>query len=70
MASSRVRLEKPGLNMGGPPSKPEYYSMTDSEPVRRLNGEKHPDKGSEKYLKPCAYTAVGARIAGDGVPFA
>ena len=47
MASSRVRLEKPGLNMGGPPSKPEYYSMTDSEPVRRLNGEKHPDKGSE-----------------------
>ena len=21
--------------------------MTDSEPVRRLNGEKHPDKGSE-----------------------
>ena len=47
MASSRVRLEKPGLNMGGPPSKPEYSSMTDSEPVRRLNGEKHPDQGSE-----------------------
>ena len=47
MASSRVRLEKPGLNMGGPPSKPEYSSMTDSEPVRRLNGEKHPDKGRE-----------------------
>ena len=53
---------KPGLNMGGPPSKPKYSLTTDSEPVRRLNGEKHPDKGSEKYLKPCAYTAVGACI--------
>ena len=60
MASSKVRLEKPGLNMGGPPSKPEYSLTTDSEPVRRLNGEKHPDKGSEKHLKPCAYTAVTA----------
>ncbi len=46
---------KPGLNMGGPPSKAKYVSTTDSEPVRRLNDEKHPDKGSEKYLKPCAY---------------
>ena len=46
MASSRVRLEKPGLNMGGPPSKPEYSLTTDSEQVRRLNDEEHPDKGS------------------------
>ena len=69
MASSRVRLEKPGLNMGGPPSKPEYYSMTDSEPVRRLNGEKNPDQGSKKNLKSRAYTAVTAR-KGCGVPFA
>ena len=62
---------KLGLNMGGPPSKPKYSSTTDSEPVRRLNDEKHPYKGSEKYLKPYAYTAVGARLRmGDGVPFA
>ena len=60
---------KSRLNMGGPPSKPEYSSTTDSEPVRRLNGEKYPDKGREKYLKPCAYTAVTAR-KGCGVPFA
>ena len=51
---------KPGLNMGGPPPKPKYSLTTDSEPVRRLNDEKNPDKGSEKYLKPHAYTAVGA----------
>ena len=62
VASSRFGLVEPGLNMGGPPSKPEYSSTTDSEPVRRLNGEKNPDKGSEKYLKPYAYTAVGACI--------
>ena len=43
------------VKMGGPPSKAKYSSTTDSEPVRRLNDEKHPDKGSEKHLKPCAY---------------
>ena len=52
---SRSGLVEPGLNMGGPPSKPKYSSTTDSEPVTRVNDEKHPDKGSEKYLKPCAY---------------
>ena len=46
---------KPGLNMGGPPSKPKYSLTTDSAPVTRVNDEKHPDKGSEKYLKPHAY---------------
>ena len=64
---------KPGLNMGGPPSKPKYSLTTDSEPVMRMNDEKHPDKGSEKHLKPYAYTAVGAlsrKRRGDGVPFA
>ena len=43
------------MKLGGPPSKAKYYSTTDSEPVRRLNDEKNPDKGSEKYLKPYAY---------------
>jgi hypothetical protein len=41
--------------MGGPPSKPKYSSMTDSESVRRLNDKKHRDERGEKYLKPCAY---------------
>lgn len=44
----RVKLE-------GPPSKAKYYLTTDSEPVRRLKVEKHPDKGSQKNLKPRAY---------------
>ena len=61
---SRFELVKLGLNMGGPPSKPKYSLTTDSGQVRRLNDEKHPDKGSEKYLKPYAYTAVGARFDG------
>ena len=57
---SSAELVKLCMKLGGPPSKAKYSSTTDSEPVRRLNDEKHPDKGSEKYLKPCAYTAVGA----------
>ena len=60
---------KSGLKMGGPPSKAEYYLTTDSEPVRRLNDEKNPDKGSSKNLKSHAYTAVAAR-KGCSVPFA
>ena len=30
---SRAGHVKPGLNLGGPPSKATYKSMTDSEPV-------------------------------------
>ncbi len=52
---SKLRLGKPGLNMGGPPSKAKYYSMTDSEPVRRLNVEKYRDERCERDLKSCAY---------------
>ena len=33
---------KPGVNIGGPPSKAKYYSTTDSEPVMRMNGENYP----------------------------
>ncbi len=50
-----MELVKLRVKQGGPPSKAKYYSTTDSEPVRRLNDEKNPDKGSEKYLKPYAY---------------
>ena len=72
-----------GLNPGGPPPKAKYYLATDSEKVARANDEKNPFKGSEKDLKPCTYTAVGARYLvrtglrvghrlnpGDGVPIA
>jgi hypothetical protein len=52
---------EPGLNLGGPPPKAKYYLVTDSETVARAKDEKHPFKGSQKYLKPCTYTAVGAR---------
>ena len=31
------------LNVGGPPFKPKYSCMTDSELVPRGKGEKHPD---------------------------
>ena len=41
--------------MGGPPSKPKYSSVTDSEQVPWGKGEKNPYEGSEKDLKPNAY---------------
>ena len=55
MHQSNAELVELRMNTWGPPHKAKYYSTTDSEPVRRLNDEKHPDKGSEKYLKPFAY---------------
>ena len=60
--------------MGGPPPKPKYSSVTDSELVPWGKGEKYPDEGSERDLKPDAYkqsegdAAFGPR-ASDGVPF-
>ena len=39
--------EKPCGNLGGPSSKAKYYLTTDSGPVPRGKGEKHPDEGSE-----------------------
>ena len=33
VSSSRAGHEKSSLNMGGPPSKPKYSSVTDSAPV-------------------------------------
>ena len=55
--------------MGGPPSKPKYSSMTDSEQVPWGKGEKHPDKGSETEPEIGSLQAVGATARGDGVPF-
>ena len=53
--SSKTRHVKSCLNMGGPPSKPKYYSVTDSEQVPWGKGEKNPDEGSEIDLKLYAY---------------
>ena len=58
---------------GGPPPKAKYSSMTDSERVGRLNDEKHSDKLSQKYLKPCTYKRsehYARKGMCDGVPFA
>ena len=44
---SKTGHGKSGLNLGGPPSKAKYSSMTDSEPVPRGKGEKNPSEGSE-----------------------
>jgi hypothetical protein len=60
---------EPGLNMGGPPSKAKYYWTTDSEEVRRLKDDKHPDKGSERVPETVRLQAVGA-LRGDRVLFA
>ena len=43
------------VKLAGPPAKAKYSSMTDSEPVGRLNDEKHGDEPSEKHLKPYTY---------------
>ena len=46
---------KPGGNMGGPPSKPKYYPVTDRVIVLWRKGEKDPGRGVKQNLKPCAY---------------
>ena len=65
---------EPRVKLAGPPAKAKYSSMTDSEPVGRLNDEKHSYELSEKHLKPYTYNAVGglwpARAMADCVPFA
>jgi hypothetical protein len=63
------------MNQAGPPAKAKYSSMTDSEPVGRLNDEKHSYKLSEKHLKPYTYKrsehyAHRKMRMCDGVPFA
>ena len=60
---------KPGLNLGGPPSKAKYSLMTDSEPVPRGKGEKNPYEGSE--IVPEIMCLQGVKVReDDGVPFA
>ena len=45
---SRAGHVKPGLNLGGPPSKAKYSSITDSKPVLRRKGEKNLCERSER----------------------
>ena len=48
----------PEKSCGNPPApsgKAKYSWETDSEPVPWGKGEKNPEQGSEKNLKPCAY---------------
>ena len=46
MYQSSTELVELRAKLGGPPPKAKYYSMTDSEPVGRLNDEKHGDEPS------------------------
>ena len=55
MYQSSTELVELRVKLAGPPAKAKYSSMTDSEPVGRLNDEKHGDEPSEKHLKPCTY---------------
>ena len=63
------------MKQAGPPAKAKYSSMTDSEPVGRLNDEKHSYKLSQKHLKPYTYKRSEHYARSnpgmcDGVPFA
>ena len=51
---------KPRGKLGGPSSKPKYYSMTDSERVPGGKGEKHPDEGDEIDPETVCLQTVGA----------
>jgi len=55
--------------MGGPPSKPKYSLVTDSELVLWRKGEKNPDEGSEIVPETECLQAVEADLIRDGVPF-
>ena len=57
---SKAGHVKSCLNMGGPPSKPKYYLLTDSEPVPWGKGEKNLDKRSEIEPETKHLQAVGA----------
>ena len=60
---------KPGGKQGGPPSKAEHSPATDSEPVPRGKGEKHPERGVKQRLKPRAHKQSEQPSRCDGVPF-
>ena len=60
---------KPGGKQGGPPSKAEHSPATDSEPVPRGKGEKHPERGVKQRLKPRAPKQSEHPSRCDGVPF-
>ena len=60
---------KPRAKQGGPPSKAEHSPATDSEPVPRGKGEKHPERGVKQRLKPRAHEQPEPPQRGDGVPF-
>ena len=68
MFSSKTGHVKSCLNMGGPPSKPKYSCVTDSELVPWGKGEKNPDEGSEIDPEIVCLQAVEAR-KGDRVAF-
>ena len=69
MFLSKAGHVKSCSNIRGPPSKPKYSSVTDSEQVPWGKGEKNPDKGSEIDTETECLQAVGAHLLCDRVPF-
>ena len=57
------------MNLAGPPAKPKYDLVTDSEQVPWGKGEKNPDKGSEIDTETKCLQAVRAYLLSDSVPF-
>ena len=43
------------MNRPRPWGKSKHTCLTDSVPVPRGKGEKHPGRGVKEFLKPCAY---------------
>jgi hypothetical protein len=66
--------EKSRVNLPAPSGKAKYSQETDSELVPWGKGEKNPEQGSEKNLKPYAYkrseSVFNLLEMDDGVPFA
>ena len=50
--------EESGEKIGGPPSKPKYYPVTDSGAVLWRKGEKNPGRGVKENLKPYVYKHI------------
>jgi hypothetical protein len=51
---SKAGHVKSCLKARGPSRKAKHSSVTDSEPVPRGKGEKHPERGVKEILKPDA----------------
>ena len=66
---SKARHVESCLKIGGPPSKPKYFLITDSELVPWGNGEKNPKKGVKRTWNWILTSSRSFKKSND-VPFA